>query len=188
MGHENARPTSPLTGLPPGVPLTWGELPAARGDLADAGRSCCTSFYWAGKAIVIEDPSPDDLDRPPVPSPPRAGLPASAWLAEMIAERRLSQVRPNMARSSDLITQARAHIGSARKIASTDSTLALAACQDAIRKALDPHAGAMGYRFENSPGAHRPAIDYGRQVLGERLESNDLDAANRLRNRRHGAG
>lgn len=73
----------------------------------------------------------------------QAGLPASAWLAEMIAERRMSQVRPNMARSGDLITQARTHIGSARKIASTDSTLALAACHDAIRKALDAHAGAM---------------------------------------------
>ena len=105
----------------------------------------------------------------------------------MIAERRMSHVRPNMARSGDLITQARTHIDSARKIASTDSTLALAACHDAIRKALDAHAGAIGYRFENSPGAHRIAIDYGRQVLGGRLESNDLDEANRLRNRRHSA-
>lgn len=117
----------------------------------------------------------------------QAGLPASAWLAEMIAERRMSQVRPNMARSGDLITQASTHIGSARKIASTDSTLALAACHDAIRKALDAHAGAMGYRFENSPGAHRTAIEYGRQVLAGRLDSNDLDDANRLRNRRHSA-
>ena len=110
-----------------------------------------------------------------------AGGSASGWLANMIGERRMSQVRPNMARSGDLITQAHTHIASARKLASTDSTLALAACHDAIRKALDAHAGAMGYRFEDSPGAHRTAIEYGHEVLGGHLDSDDLDEANRLR-------
>lgn len=116
-----------------------------------------------------------------------AGGSASGWLTNMIGERRMSQVRPNMARSGDLITQAHTHIASARKLASTDSTLALAACHDAIRKALDAHAGAMGYRFENSPGAHRTAIEYGREVPGGHLDSDDLDEANRLRKRRHSA-
>ncbi|MGH9054914.1 MAG: hypothetical protein ACRDYY_03475 [Acidimicrobiales bacterium] len=52
---------------------------------------------------------------------------------------------------------------------------------------LDAHAGVKGYRFENSLGAHRTAIEYGRHVLGEVLDSDDLDEANRLRNRRHSA-
>ena len=132
----------------------------------------------------MSDP-PASGKKPPTPQP--LAPPASGWLANMVAERRISQVRPNMARSGDLVTQARTHIASAGKIASTDSTLALAACHDAIRKALDAHAGAMGYRFENSPGAHRTAIEYGREVLGGRLDSDDLDEANRLRNRRHSA-
>jgi hypothetical protein len=106
-----------------------------------------------------------------------------AWLTQMLAEHRLSTVRPNMARSGDLINQARTHVASARTIASSDSTLALAACHDAIRKSLDAHAGAAGYRFENSPGAHRTAIEYGRQVLAHLIDPGDLDEANRLRNR-----
>lgn len=92
-----------------------------------------------------------------------------------------------MGRSGDLVNQARIHVRSARALAALDSTLALAACHDAIRKALDAHAGASGCCFESSPGAHRAAIAYGRKVLGHLIDAGDLDDAERLRSRRHNA-
>ncbi len=106
------------------------------------------------------------------------------WLQQALAARRISRVQPNMARSGDLVNHARAHVRSAGALAEAAPTLALAACHDALRKSIDAHAGARGYRFENAPGAHRSALEYARQVLGGIAEA-DLYEAERLRTRRH---
>lgn len=111
--------------------------------------------------------------------------PARQWLSEMIATQRVSRVTPNVNRSNDLLVQAKAHVGSARTLLSTDTTLALAACHDAIRKAIDADAGANGYRIENKPGAHRTTIEYAETQLGDTLAAEDLRIADRLRTRRH---
>lgn len=113
--------------------------------------------------------------------------PRSAWLVAMLAEQRMSPVQANMGRAGDLITQARAHVASGRTLAPTDPTLALAACHDAIRKAIDAHAGARGYRIENRPGHHKVVLDYARNELAGVIAAEDLTEADRLRVRRHSA-
>ena len=60
-----------------------------------------------------------------------------------------------MAAAGDRINDARRHVQSARTIAKDDRTLALAACHDAIRKAITGHMAAAGYRPRAGEGAHR---------------------------------
>lgn len=81
--------------------------------------------------------------------------------------------------------QALAHVRSARALADTDPHGAIALCHDAARKAIDAHACTNGYRFENTSGAHRHAIDYGRNALVALLTEGALDELDRLRNVRH---
>lgn len=76
----------------------------------------------------------------------------SAWVREQVAQRRLSRIKPNEARAGELVTIARKHLASAEQLAGSDPTLALTACHDAARKAIDGHAGAHGLRIENVPG------------------------------------
>ena len=109
------------------------------------------------------------------------------WLTEMLATNRISKVQPNTARGNDLLVQARQHVASARVLATADPTLALAACHDAVRKAIDAEAGANGHRFENAPGAHAITIEYARTQLDGVLSVEDASLADRLRERRHGA-
>lgn len=108
----------------------------------------------------------------------------SAWLRAAIAEARASRVRPNMARAGELITIARKHIGSAERVAESDPTLALTACHDAVRKAIDGHAGARGVRIENVPGHHKLVLDYARYEI-EAVDDDALREADRLRDRRN---
>jgi len=68
------------------------------------------------------------------------------WLREAIALGDLERVAPNMGAAGERINDARRHIRSARAIAEDDITLAIAACHDAIRKALTAHMTAAGYR------------------------------------------
>lgn len=108
----------------------------------------------------------------------------SPWVQAAIAERRLSRVEPNMARAGELITIARKHLASARAVAVSDPTLALTACHDAVRKAIDGHAGACGLRIENVPGHHKLVLDYARHEI-EELSDDVLRDADRLRDRRN---
>lgn len=99
----------------------------------------------------------------------------------------MSKVAPNPARSNNLLKQAQTHIGSARLLADTDPTLALAGIHDGVRKAIDADAGALGYRFENQPGAHKRVLEYGTVAIGPTVEPDDFIEADRLRSRRHEA-
>ena len=61
-----------------------------------------------------------------------------------------------------------------------DTTLAMAACHDAIRKALVAHMSANGLRVRGGEGAHRIAIDYARHSeLG--ISAEDLIAIDDIR-------
>ncbi len=113
--------------------------------------------------------------------------PRSAWLTEMLAEQKVSRVGIQRGRAGDLLTQARRHVDSADRLATEDPTLALAACHDAIRKAIDAHAGALGYRIQNRPDHHRTVLEYARHQLDEVITSAEVDEADRLRLRRHKA-
>ncbi|WP_420444948.1 hypothetical protein [Candidatus Poriferisodalis sp.] len=61
------------------------------------------------------------------------------WLAEAIATRDLQRVKPNMGAAGERLNDARRHVRSARILAEDDTTLAIAACHDAIRKAVTAH-------------------------------------------------
>lgn len=86
-----------------------------------------------------------------------------------------------MAAAGDRINDARRHIRSARVIAADDRTLALAACDDAIRKAITAHMAALGYRPRAGEGAHRIVIDYARHQLAGVLTADQISDADAIR-------
>lgn len=110
-----------------------------------------------------------------------------AWLTEHQLQGQVSKVAPNTARSNNLLKQAQTHINSARTLAATDPTLALAGLHDGVRKAVDADAGALGFRFENKPGAHKRVLEYGAVAIGPAVDPDDFAQADRLRSRRHEA-
>jgi hypothetical protein len=103
------------------------------------------------------------------------------WLVEAVATRDLDQVRPNMAAAGSRVNDARRHVRSARALADDDPTLALAACHDAIRKAITGHMAAAGYRPRAGDGAHRIVLDYARFQLGSVVPADVLDDADAIR-------
>ncbi|WP_419554269.1 HEPN domain-containing protein [Candidatus Poriferisodalis sp.] len=106
---------------------------------------------------------------------------ASDWLAEAIATRRIERVKANMGAAGEHINDARRHVVSARKLAESDTTLAISACHDAIRKAVVGHMSANGLRVRGGEGAHRLTIDYARRELAGSISVSDLVDANEIR-------
>ena len=105
----------------------------------------------------------------------------SDWLAEAIATRRLERVKANMGAAGERINDARRHVASARKLAESDTTLAMSACHDAIRKAVVGHMSARGLRVHTGEGAHRVTLDYARRELAGPVSESDLVDANEIR-------
>jgi len=110
---------------------------------------------------------------------------AVAWVDEQLALHTMSRVRPDMARAGGLVNQARSHVRSVEMVVDTDVTFALAGCHDAVRKAIDAHAGAAGLRIENRQGHHQRVLEYAGHHLGTVISRADLEEADRLRRRRH---
>ncbi len=102
------------------------------------------------------------------------------WLAEALATRDLERVRPNMGAAGERINDARRHVRSARLLAEDDTTLGMAACHDAIRKAFVAHMSANGLRVRGGEGAHRIAIEYARNEIAG-LDQDDLVAVDEIR-------
>lgn len=105
----------------------------------------------------------------------------SDWLSEALATRALERVKPNMGAAGERVNDARRHIRSARLLAEDDTTLAIAACHDAIRKAVTAHMNARGLRARGGEGAHRLVLDYARHQLGDVIPDEDLVEANEIR-------
>lgn len=103
------------------------------------------------------------------------------WLSEAIATRDLERVTSNMAAAGDRVNDARRHVRSARALADDDTPLAMAACHDAIRKALTAHMLANGLRPRGGEGAHRIVLDYARTQLGGLIGEGDLEEAKEIR-------
>lgn len=103
------------------------------------------------------------------------------WLAQAIATRDLERVKPNMGAGGERVNDARRHIRSARLLAEDDTALAMAACHDAIRKAVTGHMAANGLRPRGGEGAHRIVLDYARHQLGDAITEDDLVEANEIR-------
>lgn len=103
------------------------------------------------------------------------------WLADAIATRDLEKLKPNMAAAGDRVNDARRHVRSARLLADDDPTLAMAACHDAIRKAITAHMAAAGLRPRGGEGAHRIVLAYARHQLGDVISTDDLSEADAIR-------
>jgi hypothetical protein len=91
--------------------------------------------------------------------------PSDSWLTEAEATRDVERVAGSMAAAGERINDARRHVRSARRLADDDPTLAIAACHDAIRKAITAHMTAAGLRPRGGEGAHRKVLDYARHQL-----------------------
>jgi len=105
----------------------------------------------------------------------------SAWLSEALATGSLERVKPNMGAAGERINDARRHVRSGRLLAEDDTTLAIAACHDAIRKAIVGHMTAKGLRVRGTEGAHKRTLDYARSELAALITGEDLDEADGLR-------
>lgn len=92
-----------------------------------------------------------------------------------------------MAAAGTRINDARAVVLAARTITEVSSTLAIAGCHDAARKAITAHMVAGGYRPRKGEGTHRIVLEYARVVLAEVLTEADLDALDGLRRDRAAA-
>lgn len=107
--------------------------------------------------------------------------PAQAWLAEALATKDLERVQANMPASGTRVGDARNHVRSARALAVDDPALAIAACHDAIRKAVTAYMLATGLRPRAGEGAHRIVLVYARHVLGYVITEDDLTEAEGIR-------
>jgi len=106
---------------------------------------------------------------------------ARAWLAEAVATKDLEKVQANMPVAGIRIGDARNHVRSARMLAGDDPALAIAACHDAIRKAVTAHMLAAGLRPRGGEGAHRIVLAYARHVLTNVVTPADLTEAEGIR-------
>ena len=104
-----------------------------------------------------------------------------SWLREALATRDLERFTANMAAAGARINDARRHVRSARLLAGQDPTLAIAACHDAIRKAVTAHMTAAGLRPRGGEGAHRIVLDYARHQLQNIISADDLREADDIR-------
>ena len=107
--------------------------------------------------------------------------PGDQWLTEALATRDLDRIQPNMAAAGERVNDARRHVRSARLIAADDPTLAIAACHDAIRKAITAHMAAAGLRPRSGEGTHRLVLEYARQRLADVITTDDLTDADDIR-------
>lgn len=107
--------------------------------------------------------------------------PAQAWLAEALATKDLERVQANMRAAAMRIGDAQNHVRSARVLAADDPSLAIAACHDAIRKAVTAYMLATGLRPRAGEGAHRIVLLYARHVLGNVITEDDLTDAEGIR-------
>jgi hypothetical protein len=103
------------------------------------------------------------------------------WLREALATRDLDRITANMAAAGDRVNDARRHVRSARALADDDTSLAMAACHDAIRKAVSAHMLANGLPPRGGEGAHRIVLEYARHELSAVITADDLVEANEIR-------
>ncbi len=105
----------------------------------------------------------------------------TTWLREALATRDVERVTANMPAAGERLNDARRHIRSARRLADDDRTLAMAACHDAVRKAITAHMAAAGLRPRGGDGAHRLVLDYARHELADVVAEADLADADDIR-------
>jgi hypothetical protein len=109
------------------------------------------------------------------------------WIDQALDNRLLQRAMATPRRSVDLMGQASAHVESAREISGDDPTMALTACDNAVRKAIDAHAGARGFGFGVRADAHPHRFAYAEHELVPRITRSDVTLAGTLCRRRQAA-
>lgn len=92
---------------------------------------------------------------------------------------RLTQLDPETARTE--VETARTHIEAAAKIADVDPTLAFTGLYDAMRKSIQAHMRANGFRTTKGPGGHAKTGEYALAALDAAGIEDHLDEFDALR-------
>lgn len=108
-----------------------------------------------------------------------------ADVQRLLNERKIMRVNPDPVTALEEIATARRHIAAAGAIAELDPTLAFTGLYDAMRKAIQAHMRANGYRVTKGAGGHRKTGEYALAALdaldiGPHLD--EFDALRQLRN------
>jgi hypothetical protein len=88
-----------------------------------------------------------------------------ADVQRLLADRKITRVDPDLVTALEEIATARRHIAAAAEIAELDPTLAFTGLYDAMRKAIQAHMRANGYRVSKGTGGHRKTGEYARAAL-----------------------
>jgi len=108
-----------------------------------------------------------------------------ADVQRLLTERKITRVEPDLVTALEEIATARRHIAAAAEIAELDPTLAFTGLYDAMRKAIQAHMRANGYRVSKGTGGHRKTGEYARAALDGldiRPHLDEFDALRQLRN------
>ena len=108
-----------------------------------------------------------------------------ADVQQLLADRKIERVEADPETAQEEIATARRHIAAAAEIAELDPTLAFTGLYDAIRKAIQAHMRANGYRISKGPGAHVKTGEYALaalDALGIEEHLDEFDALRQLRN------
>lgn len=108
-----------------------------------------------------------------------------ADVQRLLTRGNITRVEPDPATALEEIATARRHIAAAAKIAELDPTLAFTGLYDAMRKAIQAHMRANGYRVSRGTGGHRKMGEYARATLDGpdiRPHLDEFDALRQLRN------
>lgn len=108
-----------------------------------------------------------------------------ADVQRLLTEKKIRRVAPDPETARAEIDIARRHIVSAEKIVADDSTLALTALYDAMRKATAAHMRSRGYRLTRGPGAHAKTGEYALAALDHLDIGSHLDEFDALRDLRN---
>ena len=102
-------------------------------------------------------------------------------VADLVAGGRLERVAADVAAAWNRLDEAKRHLDSSAKLATTDDSLAYVALYDAARKALVAHMQANGYRATNRTGAHQAVGLYGEATITTAQAKPHVDAFDRMR-------
>ncbi len=108
-----------------------------------------------------------------------------AAVQQLLNARKIEQVEPDPETAREEIATARTHIAAAAEIAELDPTLAFIGLYDAMRKAIQAHMRANGYRITKGPGAHARTGEYALAALDALNIEAHLDGFDALRQLRN---
>jgi hypothetical protein len=90
-----------------------------------------------------------------------------ADVQRLLADRKITRIEPDPVTALEDFATARRHIAAAAEIAELDPTLAFTGLYDAMRKAIQAHMRANGYRVsKGTGGGHRKTGEYARARPG----------------------